>query len=213
MNTSNHWQYYLTLEDDFRHSFRYVEPCKMNEHTYSVEYVRLLLAIGSEVDVVLKQICTHFGRQGNNIEEYQKAICSSNTGTVLKTAVKMYEADFKQITPWNSWFVASTPTSPAWWKSYNDVKHKRSENFSKASFKNVRDGLAGLFLACVQLGKLEGVKELIPPSALFDTDDRLALRVLPGEGGRWGMAIDDQELDRIKNWNPSSILIHQQAPN
>lgn len=208
MDASNHWQYYLTLEDDFRHSFRYVEPCKENEHAYSVEYVRLLLAIGSEVDVVLKQICASLGKQGNNIKEYQEAICSSNSNTVLNTTVKMPGAGFMQITPWDSWF-APTPAKPDWWGSYNDVKHGRSENFKKANFKNVRDGLAGLFLACVHLGKLEGVKELIPPSALFDTDDRLVLRVLPGENGRLGMVIDDQELDKIKSWKPSSIMICQ----
>lgn len=206
MNASNHWQYYLTLEEDFRHTFRYVEPCKANECIYSVEYVRLLLATGSEVDVVLKQICAQLGGQGENIEDYRKAICSSNPNTVLKTTVKMLEAGFTQITPWDSWF-ASTPASPDWWKSYNGVKHERSENFPEANFKNVRDGLAGLFLACVHLGKLEGVKEFTPPSALFDTDDRLALRVLPGEDGRWGMVIDDQELDRIKNGKLSFIMI------
>lgn len=111
MDASNHWQYYLTLEDDFRHSFRYVEPCEENEDAYSIEYVRLPLAIGSEVDVVLKQICVRLGRQGKNIDEYRKIICSSNSNATLKTTVKMLKADFTQITPWDSWF-ASAPASP-----------------------------------------------------------------------------------------------------
>lgn len=40
--------------------------------------------------------------------------------------------------------------TPIWWRAYNKVKHEFSENFEKATLRNVRDALAGAFLLNVR---------------------------------------------------------------
>jgi hypothetical protein len=47
-----HWEYLAALCEDFERIARFVEPCHDNWQTYSVEFTRLYLGAGSEVDVV-----------------------------------------------------------------------------------------------------------------------------------------------------------------
>ena len=53
----NYWRYYLLLERRFQDCEQYVEISEENYKTYSMEFVNLILSIGSEVDVVLKEMC------------------------------------------------------------------------------------------------------------------------------------------------------------
>lgn len=57
MGTYRYWQHFLALEADFAVTSRYVEFSQQNFATFSIEYAKLLLAIGSEVDVLCKIIC------------------------------------------------------------------------------------------------------------------------------------------------------------
>jgi hypothetical protein len=57
MGTYRYWQHFLALEADFTSTARYVEFSVSNFSTFSIEYAKLLLAIGSEVDVLCKVIC------------------------------------------------------------------------------------------------------------------------------------------------------------
>ena len=57
MGTYRYWQHFLALEADFAATSRYVEFAQQNFATFSIEYAKLLLAIGSEVDVLCKIIC------------------------------------------------------------------------------------------------------------------------------------------------------------
>jgi len=52
-----HWNYFLALESDLDRVSRYVEFTTYNYTTYSLEMAHLLLAAGSEIDVVLKSLC------------------------------------------------------------------------------------------------------------------------------------------------------------
>ena len=56
-----YWKHYLNIEEDFIKTNRYVEVDKRNFQTFSVEYVKLLQLIGSEFDVVSKEICRYYG--------------------------------------------------------------------------------------------------------------------------------------------------------
>ena len=47
-----HWEYYLSIVEDLDAVSRYVHPLPDNFSTFSIELTRLLLSIGSEVDVV-----------------------------------------------------------------------------------------------------------------------------------------------------------------
>src|SRR5207249_8817300 len=52
-----HWDYYLVLENDLLSCRRYVEFHSTNMQVYSIEFVRILLATCSEIDVVAKGLC------------------------------------------------------------------------------------------------------------------------------------------------------------
>ena len=61
----------------------------------------------------------------------------------------MQYGDFCLI-PWEDW---NKSKNPDWWKSYNNVKHKRNDNFQNANLKNTINAVAGLFclvLYCFQ---------------------------------------------------------------
>lgn len=50
------WGYYIMLENNFMDTFNFVEPVDENADSFSKEYGKLLLSIGSEIDIVCKKI-------------------------------------------------------------------------------------------------------------------------------------------------------------
>ena len=53
----SHWHYSVALSEDVERTARFVEPAADNFKTYSIEFARLYLATGSEIDVVAKLLC------------------------------------------------------------------------------------------------------------------------------------------------------------
>ena len=52
----NYWEYYLELEEQFISTKRYVAFDAANYKSYSLEYLKLLEAVCSEIDIVGKEI-------------------------------------------------------------------------------------------------------------------------------------------------------------
>lgn len=73
-----YWRHFLALEADFAATSRYVEFAPENYKVYSIEFVKLLLAIGSEVDVVAKDVCKALvpSKKHGNIDAYRKSVLS-----------------------------------------------------------------------------------------------------------------------------------------
>lgn len=126
MSRNMHWSYYLALEKDFAKTFRYVEPCADNANVYSIEYVGLYLAIGSEIDTVLKETCKALGvgRDLDCIGKYRNALKGvADVKTVLSAPVKLLRYPLPNCDPWKGWLDGTLldengkPTSPKWWKS------------------------------------------------------------------------------------------------
>ena len=71
-----HWRYFVALSEDFHNTTRFVEPAPENFQTYSIEFARLYLAIGSEIDVVAKLLCQKIDNTANthNIDGYRSVI-------------------------------------------------------------------------------------------------------------------------------------------
>jgi len=137
------WHYFLSLERDFERTIDFVELDGANSSTYSNEFAKLLLLIGSEVDVTAKALCRDLNpsSKATNILEYQKEICGVFQGM---HAIEIEISRFNiRAEPWNSWG-DTPPTSPPWWKAYNDVKHSRDANFPEANQSNVLHSLCGL---------------------------------------------------------------------
>lgn len=139
------WHYFLTLERDFAATAAFVEPHPSNYAAFSDRYAGLILLIGSEVDVVAKQLTKQINPEGRskNIEDYRQELSKRYPKLHnLQVSVPRYGL---QSQPWASWGGAS-PSPPDWWKAYNGVKHDRIAHLRCASQKNALDGLCGLFL-------------------------------------------------------------------
>ena len=140
-----YWQHYIILEEDFKHTRRYVELNSDNFETYSVEYTKLLQSIGSEFDVICKEICKYYGYNNKqNIIGYADVIIPKFTG-IKESKVLIRDNDSIVLEPLKEWNY-NKPNSPGWWKVYNKIKHDRSNNFKKANLYNVLMGLTSLFL-------------------------------------------------------------------
>lgn len=72
----HYWQYFVALEADLAATARFVEPTPANMACYSVEFARILLTAGSEVDVLCKVLCQEHQLPVRpvNIDGYRAAI-------------------------------------------------------------------------------------------------------------------------------------------
>lgn len=70
-----YWDYYIVLENDLLACRRYVEFSASNFHTHSQEFMHLLFATCSEVEVVLKELCQQLGnKKAANMVDYRQTI-------------------------------------------------------------------------------------------------------------------------------------------
>ena len=133
----------MTMCDDAVRVSRYVEFHAANFQTYSVEFARLYLAAGSEVDVVGKQLCLKFDptSKADNIDKYRKEILAK-LPELPKVTVDLPRHALT-FTPWKDW---TAGRNPSWWRDYNSVKHERHVQFPKANLENTLNALAGLYI-------------------------------------------------------------------
>lgn len=154
---NTYWNQYELLEKDFIKSSEYVRVSKFNYSTFSDQYIRLFLAICSELDSVIGTFCKLLDEDMNKkilfnfiskinflIDEYSNL---NNTRVVTK-----YPYDTINLVPFSK---VSESNSTDWWHDYNEVKHRRGEkseqgvyNYQKANLKNVLSALAGLYIVC-----------------------------------------------------------------
>jgi hypothetical protein len=156
-NIRPHWNYFLALEKDLEGLSRYIEFCKDNLNTYSIELAHLLLSSASEIDTIAKCVCSILDPKAKpkNIDEYRKIIRTAeenemgHTFQVLPEDLKQRMSDLKVrlprynmgLMPWKSW---AEDKNPDWWQSYNNVKHERNNHFNEATLRNALYSVAGL---------------------------------------------------------------------
>jgi hypothetical protein len=159
MGTYRYWQHFLALEADFAATSRYVEFSQQNFATFSIEYAKLLLAIGSEVDVLCKIICEQLdsAAKRGNIDEYRTCVTSHSQIATEEILVRRYNLAFK---PWDAWAHGENPT---WWRSYNNVKHQRDTYFHEANLENCANAISGLFVIVIYCHKAEKSTESLEP--------------------------------------------------
>lgn len=139
-----HCELFLAFIDDFKRTTRYVSLSLDNVKCYSIEFLRLLLDICSEIDDVSKLLCEQI-RPGSlpdrpTIDNWRDIMLAEYAGLHKGRYVI---GDRLVVTPWETW--GKTPIqNPEWWKAYNDIKHNRSEHFRNATQENVFTALAGL---------------------------------------------------------------------
>lgn len=195
---------------------KYVEYDEDNFKTYSSTYLMLMQAVCSEIDVVGKEIASHYSNvfaqeDGNKpINRWWYEIQDKLVDTIR--SVKF--ANAFDVNPWENYRVVRTVSqrnsngrvinvtnynlqpktngttyaTPKWWNAYNKVKHKRVQSDSDGvNYKKANlQNLSNAF-AALYLLEFEFMKNI----------GSLADRVLCGESRLFGMG--DLESNYIHN--------------
>ena len=154
----NLWHYYLCLERDFDNTSRYIEPIGQ-EDTYSFEFVKIINLACSEVESVFRRLCEVINpnSKAGNMCQYKS--------TILTNYPKIVEAEVRVvrwgelIKPFQNWDTNKLD----WWDNYQLVKHKRSENFKLANYRNAVFSISALYILILYLSQIAGVQ-------LYDID-------------------------------------------
>lgn len=139
---NNYWRFYILLEQRFINAISYVELCEDNYETYSIEFVSQLREIGSEIDVIMKEICGFNQDERKCMNDYSEVIFQSYSG-ILTQEITGNKIVFK---PFEGWCLSNPSASLTWWDAYNNVKHGRVLNFALANLENVFKALGALFV-------------------------------------------------------------------
>ncbi len=142
----NHWRYFLALEADLKTLSRFIELHPDNYSAYSTELTKLLLASGSEVDVMLKELafCIKGSRVENKIKAYRSAVLGRyKKFWDLEIVIPSFNIS---LSPWKNW---QSNKNPDWWNAYDRVKHYRTSEFKLANLKNVMNTMAALYATVV----------------------------------------------------------------
>ena len=143
---------------DLYELFNYVEPSDENINVYSHRLYELLLRTATEIESNFKGILSSNGypiASNMNIKnDYYKVDKASilHDYKVIFNRWKTYH-EFRPFEAWNNGTYVTLP----WYQAYNEVKHNRYNEFSKANLGNVINAIAGLL--CVlhaQLGNEMG---------------------------------------------------------
>ena len=108
-----HWNYFLSTEEDILKLSRYVEFDKRNYNCFSVEMARLLMAAAAEVDVVCKQLCLTINpaSRASVINQYRDVIVRAFPMIpAFEVVIPRYGLRLK---PWTNWRRSNNP--PLWW--------------------------------------------------------------------------------------------------
>ncbi len=96
------WRQYLLLEKEFNSTTTYVAIDDINRLTYSNAYLKLMLQIGSEIDVVAKEVCFEIdsSKKTCKINQYKQIILNKYP-EFSKVAVYV-KRNSNLIIPWDS---------------------------------------------------------------------------------------------------------------
>ena len=185
---NSYWSQYILLEKEFVATHHYLSLDSGNDNAFSQAYAKLILELGSEIDVVLKQYCQLLVPEfrGEKMRQYREFIKANKPEFIDQIVVE--KATDRLIKPWEAWNQDSG--KPSWWTAYNKVKHDRTstgeidgvtqEYYKFANQKYIRFALAGLYQILVytyhKLATDEG-KSIVTPMS--------GSRVFQLQGGIW----------------------------
>lgn len=179
-----YWKYYIQIEKEFSQTTNYVSIDSINFNTYSDAYMKLLLQIGSEIDISCKLLCELVGYKLKNgsINKYKEIIISQITDYCnVRIREKLSGLNTR---PWEEW--KFDDVNPTWWTIYNKIKHHRTssgsingikqEYYKFANLKYTLFAMMGLYQVLIHcyyyLAKAEGNQVIVPlpASRLFETE-------------------------------------------
>ena len=171
-----YWKQFLMIEKEFRQVIKYVAISEDNFDAYSDFFAKIILQIGSEVDIVAKVLCKEHNTESkaDGINKYRDEILKAHPELEKVTVVC---ADIELI-PWRDW----SESTPLWWRIYNGIKHNRcgietyndeaKESYKFANLRDTLNALAGLYLINLYLfqsllGRNIHIDTPMPGSRLF----------------------------------------------
>ena len=162
-----HWNYFLSIEQDVIHLARYVEFHPDNMDTFSIEIGRLLMTAAQEVDVLAKQLCQHHDDRSKKEGEYRVFIRLKYPK--LPSLIVTIPRYGLQYNPYGNW---AEDTTPDWWTANNKVKHDRHTHYAKASLGYMLRAVSGLLLMNLHYSHcVNQLDELYPRTQLFDAPE------------------------------------------
>lgn len=128
-----YWKNYILIEKEFSKSLEYVDFSVDNYEVYSKAYVKLLLKLGSEIDVVFKGFC-EFHNPNKKFEKMPdyKSHLNSNMPNIMNQDIIVISNN-SVITPWK--YTYNNGKLIVWWRAYNEVKHNRHKEVTIKSIK------------------------------------------------------------------------------
>ncbi len=138
------WKFIQSLQEDLLKTSRYVEFSQQNSGTYSVEFDRIILAAGSEINSTFENLARHKNITVNGNLDIIKAgmVLLPSMSSISSVEVELLNSDFLVFKPWDGW---SSSSSPDWWsKVYNKLKHQRSKSYAEATLGNAVISTAAL---------------------------------------------------------------------
>lgn len=165
----SYWNYFLDLEEQLISTKRFVDFSKTNNKTFSIEYLKLLQATCSEIDVVAKILAEFIDAdfqklENKNIQKWGFTIL--NKFPDIENLTVLFNNDYDVI-PWKKCGYEKCQNSkghtyyrlskdkgketPVWWTAYNKVKHERTSKFEKGQTNYVRANLGNLVSAMAAL--------------------------------------------------------------
>jgi hypothetical protein len=171
MFVRSYWNYYIELEEQLISTKRFVDFDRSNNKTFSIEYLKLLQATCSEIDVVAKIMAGRIDPsfkllRNKNIQKWGLVI--QNAFSNIERMTVRFNNDY-DLAPWNNWAYEKYSTNegktsyrlingkqtPEWWTAYNKVKHERTSAYGSGQTHYVRANLENLIFAMAALYILE----------------------------------------------------------
>ena len=133
---------YLDLEEELENFCRFVPPVANHLNVYSTKLWGLLLRASAEIDSQLHSLIAELDgtSKDTNITHYR--LWESDFQLSKFKLVTRF--DGKEVIPFAS-FAINPSTSPAWWRDYNAVKHRRLESLQSATLENTIQAVGGLY--------------------------------------------------------------------
>lgn len=136
-----------SLFSDFFDTLKYIEPHPDNFQTYGVRLRQLLILACTEVEACWRGVLVNNGYDSSkrlNTKDY----------ILLKSALRLDQwsvavkdmPDIGGIYPFYGWDHSRPSATLGWYSAYNAVKHDREKTLHQATFKNLFQAMAALYV-------------------------------------------------------------------
>ena len=147
----HYWNYAEILNEQLANTTRFVEPHPSNLKTFSLEYTRIILSAGSEIEVVCRLICGEIDPSCSYTSSDNRADMGKIAKKIQTSIPHIYNAKMEisstsqTIFPFSVW-KHSPASNLTWWEDYNLIKHYRHNEFSRATLENAMSCVAALMI-------------------------------------------------------------------